>query len=260
MSAETSVPALALHAVSKRLGGRAIINGVSLAVQAGERVALIGPNGAGKSTLFDLISGRLRPDSGQICLGGQRIDGKKTFEIQRLGLSRSFQITQIFGGLSVLDNLRCAALPACEPNGRGLALRHFFKPLARLPEVNRRAEHLLEITRLQARRHQRADQLAYAEQRALELGITLAAHPRVILLDEPTAGMSADETAYFIELIAQASAGCALLMVEHDMAAVFRLARRIAVLDQGRLLAEGSPQAVRANPAVQAVYLGLEEG
>lgn len=247
-----TLPALALQDVRKRFGASEIIGGVSLAVQPGERVAVIGPNGAGKSTLFDLISGRTRPDGGQIWLHGARVDGKRPFEINRMGLSRSFQVSRVFGGLSVQDNLRCAALWA-------LGYRYsLLRWLGRLRDVNQRADELLERTRLAHRRHALAAHLAYAEQRALEIGITLAGSARVVLLDEPTAGMNADETAHFIGLIRELTAGRTLLMVEHDMGVVFSLADRIAVLAQGRLLAFDTPGAVRADARVKAVYLGSE--
>ncbi len=243
-------PALVLQDVRKRFGASEIIRGVSLEVQPGERVAVIGPNGAGKSTLFDLISGRARPDGGRIWLNGKRMDGRRPFEISRMGLSRSFQITRVFGGLSVQDNLRCAALWS-------LGYRYsLLRWLGRLRDVNRRADELLERARLAHRRHALAGQLAYAEQRALEIGITLAGHASVVLLDEPTAGMSADETAHFTELIRELTAGRALLMVEHDMGVVFNLADRIAVLAQGQVLAFDTPAAVRADARVKAVYLG----
>ena len=242
--------ALELCQVWKRFGKTEIIRGVDLAVRAGERVAIIGPNGAGKSTLFNLISGRFEPSSGHILLNGRRIDGRKPYEINRLGLSRSFQITNIFPKLSVFENLRCAVLWS-------LGYRYtFFKFLADLDDANDRTEALLEQLRLDKKRDVLGMNLTYAEQRALEIGITIAGGAQVVLLDEPTAGMSKSETHRFIELIRQVTEGRTLLTVEHDMGVVFGLADRIAVVVYGEVIAFDTPDAVRANPEVQAAYLG----
>ncbi|RZI95039.1 MAG: ABC transporter ATP-binding protein, partial [Rubrivivax sp.] len=227
-----------------------IIRGASLAVNPGERVAIIGPNGAGKSTLFNLISGRFAPTSGEVLLGGQRIDGKKPYEINRMGLSRSFQITNIFPKLSVFENLRCGVLWS-------LGYRYsFLKFLSRLDDANERADQLLEMIRLDRKRDVLAMNLTYAEQRALEIGITIAGGANVILLDEPTAGMSKSETSRFITLIKEVTVGRTLLTVEHDMGVVFGLADRIAVVVYGEVIAFDTPEAVRANARVQEAYLG----
>ena len=245
-----SAYALELKNVRKSFGKTEIIRGVDLAVQAGERVAVIGPNGAGKSTLFNLISGRFGPTSGEILLGGQRIDHKKPYEINRMGLSRSFQITNIFPKLSVFENLRCAGLWS-------LGYKYtFFKFLSGLKDANERAEELLEMIGLEKRRDTLAMNMTYAEQRALEIGITIAGGAEVILLDEPTAGMSKSETARFISLIRKVTEGKTLLTVEHDMGVVFGLADKIAVVVYGEGLAFDTPQAVRANARVQEAYLG----
>ncbi|HBH39358.1 MAG TPA: ABC transporter ATP-binding protein, partial [Curvibacter sp.] len=209
-----------------------------------------GPNGAGKSTLFNLISGRFGPTSGEIVLNGRRIDGMKPYEINRMGLARSFQITNIFPKLSVFENLRCAVLWS-------LGYRYtFFKFLADLEDANDRTEELLEMIRLDKKRDVQAMNLTYAEQRALEIGITIAGGASVILLDEPTAGMSKSETTRFIKLIREVTEGKTLLTVEHDMGVVFGLADRIAVVVYGELLAFDTPEAVRANARVQEAYLG----
>lgn len=248
-SAENSV-ALELKALRKSFGKTEIIRGVDLAVRAGERVAIIGPNGAGKSTLFNLISGRFEPTSGEIWLHGQRVDGKKPFEINRAGLSRSFQITNIFPKLSVFENLRCGVLWS-------LGYRYsFWKFLADLDDANDRAEELMDQIHLHKKRDVLAMNLTYAEQRALEIGITIAGGADVILLDEPTAGMSKSETKRFIELIREVTVGKSLLTVEHDMGVVFGLADKIAVVVYGEVLAFDTPEAVRANPRVQEAYLG----
>jgi branched-chain amino acid transport system ATP-binding protein len=244
------VSALELKNIHKSFGKTQIIRGIDLAVTEGERVAIIGPNGAGKSTLFNLISGRFAPTSGEIWLGTHRIDGKQPFEINRLGLSRSFQITNIFPKLSVFENLRCAVLWS-------LGYKYtFFKFLADLDDANDLAEQYMERIRLGKKRDVLAMNLTYAEQRALEIGITIAGGSEVILLDEPTAGMSKSETLRFIQLIRQVTEGKTLLTVEHDMGVVFGLADKIAVVVYGEVIAFDTPEAVRSNPKVQEAYLG----
>ena len=242
--------AIELKALRKSFGKTEIIRGTDLAVAAGERVAIIGPNGAGKSTLFNLISGRFGATSGEILLNGQRIDGLKPFEISRLGLARSFQITNIFSRLSVFENLRCGVLWS-------LGYKYsFWKFLAGLDDANERAEQLLRDLHLERKRDTLAMNLTYAEQRALEIGITIAGGASVVLLDEPTAGMSKSETGRFIELIREVTVGKTLLTVEHDMGVVFGLADKIAVLVYGEVIAFDVPEAVRGNARVQEAYLG----
>ncbi len=242
--------ALELRDLRKSFGKTEIIRGVNLAVKPGERVAIIGPNGAGKSTLFNLISGRFAPTSGDVLLNGHRINGKRAFEINRLGLSRSFQITNIFPKLSVFENLRCGVLWS-------LGYKYsFLKFLKNLDDANARADALMKMIRLDRKRDVLAVNLTYAEQRALEIGVTIAGGANVILLDEPTAGMSKSETARFIDLIKEVTVGKTLLTVEHDMGVVFGLADRIAVVVYGEVLAFDEPEAVRANRRVQEAYLG----
>ena len=241
---------LVLTNLRKQFGKTEIIRGVDLAVNAGERVAIIGPNGAGKSTLFNLISGRFAPSSGEIHLHGQRIDGLKPFEINRQGLSRSFQITNIFPKLSVFENLRCAVLWS-------LGYKYtFLKFLSGLKDANDLAEKYMTMIRLDKKRDLLAMNLTYAEQRALEIGITIAGGSNVILLDEPTAGMSRSETSRFINLIKEVTVGKTLLTVEHDMGVVFGLADKIAVVVYGEVIAFDTPEAVRSNAKVQEAYLG----
>ena len=241
---------LELQGLTKQFGKTEIIRGVDLQVTAGERVAIIGPNGAGKSTLFNLISGRFAPSAGSISLKGQRIDGLKPFEINRLGLSRSFQITNIFPKLSVFENLRCAVLWS-------MGYQYtFLKFLSGLKDANERTDQLLEMIRLDKKRDVLAMNLTYAEQRALEIGVTIAGGADVILLDEPTAGMSKSETSRFIHLIKEVTVGKTLLTVEHDMGVVFGLADKIAVVVYGEVIAFDTPEAVRANASVQEAYLG----
>jgi len=242
--------ALELKGLRKSFGKTEIIRGVDLAVKAGERIGVIGPNGAGKSTLFNLISGRLEPTGGEVLLNGKRIDGLKPFEINRLGLSRSFQITNIFPKLSVFENLRCGVLWS-------LGYKYtFLKFLADLDDANERSGQLMEMIKLDKKRDVLAMNLTYAEQRALEIGITIAGGANVVLLDEPTAGMSRSETTRFISLIKEVTVGKTLLTVEHDMGVVFGLADKIAVVVYGEVLAFDTPEAVRANARVQEAYLG----
>jgi branched-chain amino acid transport system ATP-binding protein len=242
--------ALELKDLRKSFGKSEIIRGINLAVPPGERVGIIGPNGAGKSTLFNLISGRFEPTSGEVLLNGQRIDGKKPFEINRMGLSRSFQITNIFPKLSVFENLRCGVLWS-------LGYKYtFLKFLVDLDDANERAEELMRMIKLDKKRDVLAINLTYAEQRALEIGITIAGGASVILLDEPTAGMSRSETSRFINLIKQVTVGKTLLTVEHDMGVVFGLADKIAVVVYGEVIAYDKPEAVRADQRVQEAYLG----
>jgi branched-chain amino acid transport system ATP-binding protein len=246
----TQAPALGLQALHKRFGTTKVVCGVDLCVQAGERVALIGPNGAGKSTLFNLISGHARPSSGFVHLHGRSITGLQPFAIARLGLARSFQISNLFPQLSVYENLRCSVLWSL---GYGYT---FVRLLGSLREATARTDALLERVGLTAQAQTTSAHLPYAQQRALELGITLGSGADVVLLDEPTAGMNRAEAAHFTALIRSATAGKTLLLVEHDMDVVADLADKIAVLVQGRIIAFGPPQAVRADPAVQAAYLG----
>lgn len=242
--------AVELIDLRKSFGKTEIIRGSNLAVRTGERVAIIGPNGAGKSTLFNLISGRFEPSGGEIRLNGERIDGLSPFEINRRGLARSFQVSNLFTRLSVFENVRCAVLYS-------MGYRYaFWKFLADLRDANDRAEEVLEMIKLDRRRDHLALNLTYAEQRALEIGITIAGGAGVILLDEPTAGMSRSETQRFVGLIRDVTAGKTLLTVEHDMGVVFGLADRIAVLVYGEVIAFDTPDAVRADPQVQEAYLG----
>ena len=242
--------AVELDNVHKSFGKTQIIRGAQLQVRQGERVAIIGPNGAGKSTLFNLISGRLVPTSGQIRLFGERIEGKAPYEINRKGLARSFQVSNLFPKLSVFENIRCAVLWS-------LGYRYaFWKFLSDLKDANDRTDQLLHQLHLDKRRDVLAMNLTYAEQRALEIGLTIAGGSQVVLLDEPTAGMSRGETTRFIQLIREVTEGRTLLTVEHDMGVVFGLADRIAVLVYGEVIAFDTPEAVRANPRVQEAYLG----
>jgi branched-chain amino acid transport system ATP-binding protein len=246
--------ALSLRDVRKNFGPTEIIRGITLDIAAGERHCIIGPNGAGKTTCFNLISGRFPITSGEILLNGERIDTLPPHKINRLGLSRSFQITSIFHRLSVFENLRCALLWS-----QGYRYS-FWSPLWRQKGLNEAAEVLLEELNLTTRRAVLAGLLSYAEQRALEIGMTIAGGASVVLLDEPTAGMSNTETDYAMALIRRVTQGKTLLMVEHDMKVVFDLADVITVMVYGQVIVSGPPAEVRANRAVQEAYLGALEG
>jgi len=249
-AAAGAAAALELRDLHKSFGATAIIRGVSLSVPCGERHAIIGPNGAGKSTLFNLVSGRLRPTRGSIRLEGEEIAGKRAFRIARRGLARSFQVTNIFPRLTVYENIRCSVLWS-------LGYRYdFWRRIDHLRDASERAEHTLEQIHLSGRRDALAGVLTYAEQRALEIGITIAGGARVILLDEPTAGMSRHEAHRTVELIRSLTRDRTLVMVEHDMSVVFGLADRISVLVYGEIIATDVPQRIRANEAVRAAYLG----
>jgi len=242
--------AIRLRDVRKSFGPTPIIMGVSLDIPRGERHAIIGPNGAGKTTLFNLMTGRFPVSAGTIELDGRSIDGLAPHEINRRGLSRSFQITSIFPRMTVFENIRCGLLWS---QGYRYSFWHL---VARQHTLTAAAEQLLEDVNLISRRHVPAGLLTYAEQRALEIAITIAGGAHTIILDEPTAGMSRTEADRAVELIRRMTEGKTLVMVEHDMSVVFDLADVISVLVYGRIIASGPPAAIRGNRAVQEAYLG----
>ncbi|MBS7701374.1 MULTISPECIES: ABC transporter ATP-binding protein [unclassified Chelatococcus] len=243
---------LELRNLRKSFGAINIIQGVDLAVRRGERHAIIGPNGAGKSTLFNLISGLLQPSSGEVLLNGQSIGGQPAFEINRKGLSRSFQVSNIFANMSVYENVRCGVLRSAHT---GYA---FWKSVDGLQEVADKTRAIIEEVGLSDKSAQMAALLPYADQRTLEIAMTIAGNPDVVLLDEPTAGMSNSETERAVALIDKATRNKTLLIVEHDMSVVFGLADRISVLVYGKIIATGTPAEIRGNPAVREAYLGEE--
>jgi len=245
-------PAIALREVHKSFGATKIIRGVSLTVPRGQRHAIIGPNGAGKTTLFNLISGRLTTTSGTIELNGVPIDGLPAHKINRLGLARSFQITSLFHRLSVFENLRCGLLWS-----RGYKYS-FWHLLGQQHALNEEVERWLERLALQDRRSVPAGLLSYAEQRALEIGVTIAGGAKVVLLDEPTSGMNRGEAERAVALISEITRGKTLIMVEHDMSVVFGLAEIVTVLVYGEIIASDVAAGIRANPAVQEAYLGTK--
>ncbi len=252
MTSTTSPYAVEIRDVQKSFGITKVIRDLNLKVKQGERHALIGPNGAGKSTTFNLISGYMAPTSGDVLMRGETISGLPPYRINRRGLSRSFQVTNVFANMTVWENLRCAVLWAM---GHKYA---FWKNIDNLPEVRERTARILEDISLTSRRDIPAGLLTYAEQRALEIGITTAGGADVILLDEPTAGMSHAETERAVALIRRLTEGKTLLIVEHDMSVVFGLADTISVLVYGHVIATGTPEEIRNNPKVREAYLGEE--
>ena len=252
MSANEMKPIQSLRRVRKSFGDSEIIQGVNLDLLAGERHALIGPNGAGKSTVFHLISGNFAPSAGEIILDGQEIQGMNPQRINQLGLARSFQITNIFPGLTVFENLRIAVM---RRHGVQNTLWRFISSYGRITEET---DKLLEQVRLQRRAQTIAGELSYSEQRSMEIAMTLASDPKVILLDEPMAGMSHEETLYTVQLIREVTAGRSLVIVEHDMDVVFSLCDRISVLVYGQVIATGTPEEIRNNVKVKEAYLGEE--
>jgi branched-chain amino acid transport system ATP-binding protein len=241
---------LSLSNVSKNFGKTEIIKGVNLDIVEGEKHAIIGPNGAGKSTLFHLISGLYSVTEGTIRFKNTDIQNREPYEINRLGLARSFQVTNIFHRMSVFENIRCALLWS-----KGYRYS-FWHLLGRQAALNEAAEQVLEQIGLTDKAKYPAGELAYAQQRALELGVAIASGADMILLDEPVAGMSHSEAENAVELIKKVTSGKTLIMVEHDMNIVFDMADRISVLVYGEIIATDVPRAIRSNPRVQEAYLG----
>ena len=245
-----AAPLLSIEELSRFFGALGAVNRVSLAVNRAERRAIIGPNGAGKTTLFNLIAGSLPPSGGRIVFDGAVITGLPPHAVARRGLSRSFQRSNLFPGLSVLENLRLAA-SARDPRSYDL-----LGSVARLTGPQDRARETAAVIGLAERLEALASQLSYGEQRQLEIGLALATAPILLLLDEPTAGMSPEESRRMTELLQGLPRAVTLLIIEHDMDVVFSLADRITVLHAGEVLADGTPDAVRADPRVYEAYLG----
>jgi branched-chain amino acid transport system ATP-binding protein len=244
------VALLSLDGVSKNFAGVRALHEVSLAVELGERRAIIGPNGAGKTTLFNIISGELPPTSGAVALEGRRVTNTAPERMFRLGLARTFQKNSLFLDLTTFENVRLA-VQAHHKQGH-----HWFRPWWAFDAVNSRTQEVLERAGLWSRREEPAKNLSYGEQRQLEMAIALAGEPKLLLLDEPTAGMSVTETASSVATIGALPRDLTLLIIEHDMDTVFALADRITVLDHGQVIADGDPLMVRNDPQVRAVYLG----
>ncbi len=248
-----NLPLLQVEGVSRSFAALHALNRVSLAVTRHERRAIIGPNGAGKTTLFNLVTGQLAPSAGRILFEGAPLTGLRPYAIARRGISRSFQRTNLFPRLTVLENLRLAAAA----DGRGSW--NIVGSMARLAAPLARAHEVAAEVGLADRLAEPAGQLSYGEQRQLEIGVALATAPRLLLLDEPTAGMSPEETQRMTRLLGGLPREITLLIIEHDMDVVFSLADRITVLHYGEVLSEGPPDAVKADPRVYEVYLGTAE-
>ena len=243
---------LRLRDLTKRFGGLTATDGVTLDIAPGEIHALIGPNGAGKTTLVHQICGALAPDAGSVTFGGREVTRLAAHERVRAGLARSFQVTNIFKRFSVLDNV---ALAVQAVSGSSMAL---WKPAARERGLFDEARELLARVGLADKAASTAATLAHGEQRQLEVGLALATRPKLLLLDEPLAGMGQEESERMVRLVAELARACTILLVEHDMQAVFRLASRISVLVSGRIIATGAPDDVRKDAEVRRAYLGDE--
>ena len=242
---------LQVEGVSKSFGALAALTDVSLTVSAGEVVSVIGPNGAGKSTLFNVITGLHGPSRGRVLFDGQVITGRAPEAVNRLGLAKTFQITNVFPGISVYENVRVAAQSRAAEAGR-------FTSLWRRPDVEGAVMELLVAFGLEGRRDETAQNLSHGEQRYLEICLALATKPTLLLLDEPTAGMTPGETRDATALIRRMALarGLTLLLIEHDMSVVMGISDRVAVLHFGQKIAEGPPEAIRTNPQVIDAYLG----
>ncbi len=241
---------LHIRDIRKNFGGLKVLTGVDFKVQDKERHAVIGPNGAGKTTLFNIISGKFAPSSGAILFKGEDISGKPPHVLNRCGISRSFQVTNVFQELSVFENILSGV------RSRYGLQYHFFKRPGHDKNICERAESIVEKVGLTDARNQPASSLSYGQQRALEIGITLSTEPELILLDEPTAGMTREETDQAIRMIDQVTAGCTLIIIEHDMEVVFSLADTISVLHYGTILVSDTPEKIRNDQRVKDAYLG----
>jgi branched-chain amino acid transport system ATP-binding protein len=242
--------ALRLEAVSKSFGGLRAVDDVALVVRPGERRALIGPNGAGKTTLFNLIAGALPASAGRISLFGADVTGMAQHRRAALGLARTFQITNLFPTLTVLDNVRLAA------QARTADRFAMLRPVSGLAHLRARAQEALEAVGLDARATSRVRHLSHGEQRQLEIALALAGRPRVLLLDEPTAGLSQAEARHMTALLRRLDPAITLLIIEHDMDIALEVAHHVTVLHYGRVIADGPRDAVRADPTVREIYLG----
>lgn len=241
---------LKVEHLSKNFGGLAALVNVTLEVESGDRQAIIGPNGAGKSTFFNVIAGELPPSEGKVYLDGRDITGLTVYERANLGLGHTFQRNNLFLGLTTFENIRLAV-----QHHRGIT-GHLFKSVNKFEAITQETEAILNRVGLAEHQDTPVNTLAYGQQRALEVALALATEPKVLLLDEPTAGMSPAETIEMTKLIEALPRSLTMLIVEHDMDVVFSLADRITVLHYGQKIGEGAPDKVRANPMVQEIYLG----
>ena len=241
---------LEVRSLSRRFGGLMANDDVSLSVRTGEIHVVIGPNGAGKSTLINMLSGDLRPTQGRITLDGRDVTALPSHARSRLGVGRSYQKTNIFAAFTVFENCRLAA-QSRDPHPWRL-----LRPAGRYPQAASLAHEAIALAELSGREDRRAGELSHGEQRQLEIALSLATRPKLLLLDEPLAGMGVEESLRMVALIRKLRANHAILLVEHDVDAVFALADTLTVMVEGRILASGSPQAIRADARVQAAYLG----
>jgi branched-chain amino acid transport system ATP-binding protein len=243
---------LELKGIYKDFEGLQVLFDINLGVQDRERHAIIGPNGAGKSTLFNLITGKYHPSRGKIFLKGEDITGANPFKLNRMGMARSFQITNIFQTMTVFENVRNAIL------SKNKIRYNIFSRLSKMDGINRQTEKVLDEIGLLERKDDIAGELSYGQQRALEIGLAIATNPELILLDEPTAGMSSEETREAVKLIQRVTEGKTLIIVEHDMEVVFSIADRISVIYYGKVLASGLADEIRNDQKVKDAYLGEE--
>jgi branched-chain amino acid transport system ATP-binding protein len=234
--------------------GLEVLFDVNLQVKEGERHAVIGPNGAGKTTLFNVITGTYHPSRGQVFFKGKEVTGSRPHEMARRGMGRSFQITSTFNRLTAFQNIRLAVL-----SKRGIRF-HLFNKVDKMRDITEETEEILKRINLDRERNFPAGVLSYGKHRSLEISMALATNPELVMLDEPTAGMSRDETHYAVELIRRLTEGKTVVIIEHDMDVVFSLADRITVLHYGQILATGPPAEIRENQAVKDAYLGELEG
>jgi len=245
--------ALRTQGLTRRFGGLIAVRDVSLECRTGEVHAVIGPNGAGKTTLINLLSGDLRPSAGRVVLGERDVTGFPPQRLSRLGVGRSYQRTNVFLPFTAFENCRIAA------QSRGKSSMRFFRPALALREVNDAAERALAAVGLQERAGIAVDALSHGEQRQVEIAMALATRPAVLLLDEPLAGMGAEESARIVALLKQLVSGHAILLVEHDMDAVFAVADILTVMVNGEVLESGTPDSIRSSRAVQEAYLGVAQ-
>ena len=238
--------------VGWRVGGARILEDVSLTVGAGELVGIIGPNGAGKSTFFKMLTCEVPPTSGTILFEGRDITGKSVTDACQLGLTKSYQVNQLFNRLTVRQNLTVAVLA----DVRGKFKLDLFRDPESIPGLKEQVEQTLQLVRLAGRPDTKVSDLAYGEKRRLEIGLALATSPSLLLLDEPLAGMSPQERVETVKLLKSISQDRTMIVIDHDMDALFELVERVTVLQEGRVLVEGTPEEIRANPAVQEAYLG----
>jgi branched-chain amino acid transport system permease protein len=253
---ELSGPILRATGLTKRYGGLLANSDIDFTVNHGELRGIIGPNGAGKSTFFKMLTCEIHPTSGSIVFEGRDITGMNVTDVCQLGLTKSYQVNQLFMGLTVRENLTIAALSKL----RGKFRLDLFRSIDGIPGLSDQVEHTLELVNLQARRDTPVSELAYGEKRRLEIGLALATSPSLLLLDEPLAGMSPQERVETVRLLKSISQGRTMIVIDHDMDALFELAGRVTVLQEGRVLVEGTPEEIKNNAIVQEAYLGGVHG